>query len=90
MSWMAWTPPTTVFFIVTASALVIMTLLEIVQPSVDRRGFLPMVTSRGDRFFLTLLLSAFAHVAWLALSDASVLIASALCLIGGFVLMRWG
>ncbi len=90
MSWMAWTIPTAMFFVAVAVALVVMTVWELRSPTVMRRGFLPIATTRGDRFFITLLACAFAHIAWLAVSDATVLIASGLCLIGGFVLMRWG
>ena len=90
MSWMAWTPPTAVFFLAVAVALLVMSLWEWRSPTVLRQGFLPLATTRGDRFFITLLASAFVHIAWLAVSDGSVLVASGLCLIGGFVLMRWG
>ena len=90
MSWMAWTPPTAVFFLAVAVALLVMSLWEWRSPTVLRQGFLPLATTRGDRFFITLLASAFVHIAWLAVSDGSVLVASGFCLIGGFVLMRWG
>ena len=42
MSWMAWTLPTAVFFIVIASILVGMTVWEIRSPCIDRKGFLPI------------------------------------------------
>jgi predicted small integral membrane protein len=87
---MAWTVPTALFFAAVAVALLIMSVWEIRSPAVPRRGFLPMVTTRGDRFFITLLTSAYLHAAWLALSDGSVLVASAISLLVGFVLMRWG
>ena len=90
MSWMAWTVPTALFFVSVAAALVIMSCWEIRSPTVPRRGILPFVTTRGDRFFITLLASAFLHAAWLAVSDGPVVVMSAACVIVGFVLMRWG
>ncbi|MGE0623599.1 MAG: DUF2160 domain-containing protein [Pseudomonadales bacterium] len=90
MSWMAWTLPTAIFFASVAAALAVMTVWELVSPSVPRRGFLPLTTTRGDRFFIALLGAAFIHVGWLAVSDAPVLIASAVALVTAVVLMRWG
>ena len=80
MAWMAWTWPTAVFFTGIAVALTIMTLLELRWPTVERRGLLPISTTRGDRFFISLLGSAFIHVLWLAATDLPVLIASLLSL----------
>jgi predicted small integral membrane protein len=90
MSWMAWTLPTALFFIGIGLALVAMTVWSLLSPAPARRGFLPLETTRGDRFFISLLSAAFVHVIWLASTDANVLIASAMALAIAFVLMRWG
>ena len=90
MGWMAWTWPTALFFAGVALGLAAMTLAELRWPSVERRGFLPMVTSRGDRFFISLLAAAFIHLAWLAASDAPLALASALSLAVAAVVLRWG
>lgn len=90
MNWMAWTVPTALFFVGVAGALVLMSVWEIRSPGTPRRGLLPMITTRGDRFFITLLTSAYLHAAWLAVSDGPVLVASGISLVVGFVLMRWG
>ena len=90
MGWMAWTLPTALFFIGIGCALIAMTLWQLRAPSSPRQGLLPMVTGAGDRFFITLLTSAFVHVGWLAVTDASVLFASGFCIFLAFVLMRWG
>jgi len=87
---MAWTFPTALFFAAVGVSLALMTFWELRSPGVARRGFLRRSTTRGDRFFIALLVSAFFHAGWLALSDASVLVASTACLFLGFVLMRWG
>ena len=90
MEWMAWTLPTAIFFVAIGIGLCVMTLSEIRWPTTLRKGFLPLVTSRGDRFFVTLLASAFVHIAWLGFTDAAPYGASALCLAGGYSLLRWG
>jgi len=90
MQWMAWTLPTAVFFVAIGLALLLLTLLEIYRPTVPRRGFLPMVTTRGDRFFVSLLVTAYLHVLFLAFSDGPVLVASVTSLCAAVCLMRWG
>jgi predicted small integral membrane protein len=90
MTWMAWTLPTALFFAGIGAALVAMTIWSLLSPAAARRGFLPLETTRGDRFFISLLASAFVHVGWLAVTDANVLFASAAAIVLAFVLMRWG
>ena len=70
MEWMAWTPVTVAFFGGIALLLVGMTVWEIRSPCVERRGFLPIVTTRGDRLFIGLLGSAYIFLAWLGLIGA--------------------
>lgn len=90
MSWMAWTLPTALFFMTIGVGLMAMTIWSLVSPAPARRGFLPLETTRGDRFFISLLAGAFVHVGWLAVTDASVLIASAGAFVLACALMRWG
>ncbi len=90
MSWMVWTMPTALFFIGIGSLLVTMTALELVRPSIERKGFLPIATTRGDRLFIGLLSAAFIHLAWLALTDLSLWGALAVSACWLLVLLRWG
>ena len=55
LGWMAWTTPVAVFFGGIGLMLAAMTVWEIRSPSVMRRGFLPIATTRGDRLFIGLL-----------------------------------
>jgi predicted small integral membrane protein len=67
-SWMAWTMPTAVFFIVIFLLIAAMGVWEYVSPGGGPRvGILRFETTRGDRLFLSLLGSAFIHLAWLGL-----------------------
>ncbi|GAB3185489.1 DUF2160 domain-containing protein [Hydrogenophaga aquatica] len=67
-SWMVWTTPVAVFFICIALLLAGMTVWEIKSPNVARKGFLPMVTTRGDRLFIGLLGAAYINLAFVGLS----------------------
>lgn len=66
--WMAWTTPVAVFFISIALLLVGMTVWEMKSPTVMRKGFLPLETTRGDRLFIGLLCAAYVNLAFLGLS----------------------
>jgi predicted small integral membrane protein len=87
---MAWTTPTAMFFISIAVALTVMTLLELRSPTVPRRGFLPLVTTRGDRFFISLLSAAFIHLLFLGLLPSAVVWASGVSLVWAALVLRWG
>lgn len=90
LEWMAWTMPTAIFFITIACLLITMTLWQVRAPSIERKGFLPIATTPGDRLFIGLLGSAYIHLAWIGLTSLSLWIAFLLALIWMIVLMRWG
>lgn len=90
MNWMAWTLPTAVFFTVIGLMLVAMSAWELARPCTPRKGFLPIVTTRGDRLFVGLLGSAYWHLLLIGLTDWSIWIASALSVVWLFAVMRWG
>lgn len=68
LSWMAWTWPTALFFVFLFIAIGIITTIEIKKPGTsERHGALGLTTTRGDRLFLSLLGSAYIHLAWLGI-----------------------
>ena len=71
--WMAWTFPVALFFWCIAALLMIMTLLATRFPETPRIGILRIETTRGDRLFITLLGSAFIHLAWLFFAGPDLL-----------------
>lgn len=74
LGWMAWTWPTAAFFAFIALCLLAMTVLELRVPGgAPRRGVLGLDTTRGDRLFISLLGSAFIHLAWLGLLGSGFL-----------------
>ena len=90
MEWMSWTTPTATFFIVIGLILVGMTTWEMRSPSILRRRFLPIATTRGDRLFIGLLGSAYLHLLVIGVTDWSIWVASALSLVWLLAVMRWG
>ena len=90
LSWMAWTWPTALFFIVIICMLFGMAFWEYKSPGgAPRVGVLRIETTRGDRLFISLLGSAYIHIAWLGLTDLSLWWALALSLIYAFCVFRY-
>ena len=70
--WMAWTLPVAVFFSCIVLMLIGMTMWELKSPTIERKGFLPITTTRGDRLFIGLLSAAYVNLAFVALSEKMV------------------
>jgi predicted small integral membrane protein len=80
--WMAWSFPTALFFLTIFLLLSLMAVWEYAAPGGNPRvGILRFETTRGDRLFITLLGSAFIHLAWLGLVGPSLWWALALSLV---------
>jgi len=90
LGWMVWTLPTAIFFAVIAAILAAMTVWQSLAPSPQRRGFLPIPTTPGDRLFVGLLVSAYLNLIWIGLTQASLWIVLVICLAWMVVVMRWG
>jgi predicted small integral membrane protein len=90
LEWMAWTVPTATFFITIFLTLICMTIWQVLSPTTDRRGFLPISTTRGDRLFIGLLSSGYINLAWLGLTDMTIWISFVLGLVWMAIVMRWG
>jgi predicted small integral membrane protein len=88
--WMAWTTPVAVFFCAVLLMLVGMTLWQIRSPSIERKGFLPIPTTRGDRLFIGLLSAAYINLAWAGLTDMEQAIGAGISFVVLLVMMRWG
>lgn len=82
--------PTAVFFITIVLILISMTVWQVFSPSIDRKGFLPISTTRGDRLFIGLLGSAYIHLAWIGFTDMTLWAGFGISLVWMVVAMRWG
>jgi len=67
IAWMAWTPPTAIFFALLVTTLAVMTSLAIAYPEAERVGILRIPTTRGDRLFISLIMAAVIHLLWIGL-----------------------
>jgi predicted small integral membrane protein len=90
LSWMSWTPPVAIFFACVALMLVGMTVWEVRSPTIERKGFLPMRTTRGDRLFIGLLAAAYINLGWVGLTDLDQWYAAVLGLLALVLIMRKG
>lgn len=80
--WMAWSFPGALFFLTIALLLALMAVWEYASPGGNPRvGILRFETTRGDRLFISLLGSAFIHLAWLGLIGPNLWWALALSLV---------
>jgi predicted small integral membrane protein len=67
IAWMAWTLPTLIFFVLLACTLAVMTWLAAAYPEAERVGILHIATTRGDRLFVSLIVTAIIHLLWIGL-----------------------
>lgn len=89
LSWMAWTKPTALFFITIVLLLLMMAVWEWRSPGGNqRRGLLGIVTTRGDRLFISLLCAAYIHLAWLLVTDHHVGYATILSILAALFIFR--
>ena len=90
ITWMAWTWQTAVFFIFIAFCLLTMVIWEKKVPGgTPRRGVLGLDTTRGDRLFISLLSSAFIHLAWLGIVGSVLWIASIISIFFAVIVFRY-
>lgn len=89
LSWMAWTWPTALFFLVIGLMLVSMTIWQVVSPSEERVGVLSIPTTPGDRLFISLLGAAYIHLAWLGLVGPNLWWAMAVSVVFALAVFRW-
>lgn len=90
LTWMAWTWHTAAFFGTIALLIAGMTAWEFASPGgAPRRGVLGLDTTRGDRLFISLLGSAFIHLAWLGLVGPDLWWALGLSIVYAIAVFRW-
>ncbi|MBX3577155.1 MAG: DUF2160 domain-containing protein [Rhizobiaceae bacterium] len=88
--WMAWSFPGALFFMTVALLIALMGVWEYAAPGGSPRvGILRFETTRGDRLFLSLLGSAFIHLAWLGLVGPNLWWALALSLVYAVGVFRY-
>ncbi len=71
-AWMAWTWQTAIFFGFIGICLLTLTLLAIYRPETPRKGILGFPTTRGDRYFVSMIGSAFIFIIWMRLGGGAL------------------
>ncbi len=90
MSWMAWTWPTAIFIAALFVAIAVLTVMDVLKPPITRKGFLPIETDRGDRFYIAMLGLLAINLVWWGVTDLTPLLGLGLSLVWWGVTMRWG
>jgi predicted small integral membrane protein len=74
IAWMAWTAPTAIFFVLLAMTLAVMTWLAVASPEAEHVGVLRIPTTRGDRLFISLVMTAVIHLLWIGLVGTDTIV----------------
>ena len=92
MGWMLWNIHVGIVFIGIAVMLGGLLTVDLLKgPNFPRKGFLPMMTQRGDRVFVSLLVTFIIHLIWVTvLKDISPWGAMGTSAPAAFVIMKWG
>ncbi|QHW28770.1 hypothetical protein GYN07_31080 (plasmid) [Rhizobium leguminosarum bv. viciae 248] len=89
-SWMAWTLPTTLFFLTILALLIAMSVWEYFSPGGSRARACCVSRRRGATgFFISLLGSAFIHLAWLGLGGPNLWWALAISVVYAIGVFRY-
>jgi predicted small integral membrane protein len=85
---MAWTWQTAVFFGFIGLSLVILTVLAVYRPETPRKGILGFPTTRGDRFFVSMVGAAFIFILWIRLGGGVLWAPLGIAVLFGIVMFK--
>lgn len=89
--WMYWSWQSAVFFLVIFSAIALLGFLNRFSGNVDRKGFFPMMTGRGDRLFIGIYSTFIIFLISFALFSGSFLIGTFIVSAIWFIVeFKWG
>jgi predicted small integral membrane protein len=90
LSWMAWTWPTAVFFMLIFASIAAMGFWEFKVPGGGpRHGVFGLDTTRGDRLFISILGSCFIMLLWVGWVSSVIWGGLAVCLLWTVFVFRW-
>jgi predicted small integral membrane protein len=91
VGWMFWTVPSTIFILSIFGAVAYLIVLSHFRPNIDRKGFLPIETGRGDRLFIGVLSNIVFFLLWLGfVGDNFLIVATIIVVIWFFIVNKWG
>lgn len=89
--WMYWTWQSGLFFFVIFASITFLGVLNKYSPNVDRKGFFPIETGRGDRLFIGILSTIAIFLLWLGFFGENLLwITVIIAAIWFFIEFKWG
>lgn len=89
--WMYWNPASAIFFGSIFCSIGLLTFWGTKKPDPGRKGFLPIETTRGDRFFIGVVSSIVIFLIWLAFFGKDLLLIPTIISAGWFfVEAMWG
>jgi len=89
--WMFWTVPSALFILGIIVAVITLSIISKYKPNVDRKGFLPIETGRGDRLFIGVLSNILFLLVYIGIFSGNFLIIAAIIMvIWFFSLQKWG
>ncbi len=89
--WMYWTWPTALFFLAIFGSIALLGGIHRFSPNIDRKGFFPVETGRGDRLFIGILSTIAIFLIWLLLFGQNyLLIAALIAALWFFAEFKWG
>ena len=87
IEWMYWTYPSAIFLASLFIAITGLAVWDMASPCIPRKGFLPIVTTRGDRFFIGVISTLLIHLIWIAAFQVSFLWIASLISVSWFTLL---
>ncbi len=89
--WMFWSWQSGLFFFIILFAITFLGFLHRISPNVDRKGFFPMITGRGDRFFIGVYSTFVIFLVSFILFSGSYILATVVFSIAWFIIeFKWG
>ncbi|MDR9397012.1 DUF2160 family membrane protein [Pontimonas sp.] len=90
LDWMYWTTPVAITFIGIALMITGMTIWGHYRIPIRRKGFLGIVTDRGDRLYISIITFALLMVVSFALEVPSALLSALAAASVSAVILKWG
>jgi predicted small integral membrane protein len=90
VEWMQWSLAGALFFIGLFGTIGFMAILEGYTPTIPRKGFYPVPTTRGDRFFICMISGVGIMIVWIGLFKGEMLLIPLIIIAAWWLIVaRW-
>jgi len=91
LGWMFWSWQSGLFFFLVFLSIAFLGVLQHFSPSVDRKGFFPMATTRGDRLFIGIYSTFVIFLLSFVFFSGSFLVGTVVFSMAWFIIeFKWG